>query len=219
MKLFVWDFHGVLEKDNDKAVLAISNQTLREFGYKEKLTEKECRKLSGLKWFQYFEYLLPAISHKSHIQLQERCFEISNQKPEIVAKYIQVNDYAEFVLETIKGKHQLALISNTKPASLQMYLKVTNLKKYFSESYTIAVDAHKKEICKTKKDFLTNILSQSKDDFEKVVIVGDSPSDMQLTKDISIPTITYLYSHPGRKFRECESDYKINDLREVLKEV
>jgi hypothetical protein len=31
--------------------------------------------------------------------------------------------------------------------------------------------------------------------------------------------ISYLYSHPERKFRDTNSDYKINDLREVLKEI
>jgi len=31
-KLFVWDFHGVLEKDNDLAVEVICNQVLEAFG-------------------------------------------------------------------------------------------------------------------------------------------------------------------------------------------
>lgn len=39
MILFVWDFHGVLEKDNEKAVVDISNQVLSEAGFKEKFTQ------------------------------------------------------------------------------------------------------------------------------------------------------------------------------------
>jgi len=31
-KLFVWDFHGVLEKDNEQAVIQISNDVLKELG-------------------------------------------------------------------------------------------------------------------------------------------------------------------------------------------
>lgn len=39
MKLFVWDFHGVLEKGNEGAVLEISNKILGDFRYKERFRD------------------------------------------------------------------------------------------------------------------------------------------------------------------------------------
>lgn len=40
MKLFIWDFHGVLEKGNDDAVVEITNLALRRHGYSRELTLK-----------------------------------------------------------------------------------------------------------------------------------------------------------------------------------
>ena len=45
MKLFVWDFHGVLEKGNDLAVLDITNKVLEQAGYSERLNEDFGRRI------------------------------------------------------------------------------------------------------------------------------------------------------------------------------
>jgi hypothetical protein len=47
MKLFVWDFHGVLEKGNDGAVVEITNIALQRFGYSRRMTIQEGEFLSG----------------------------------------------------------------------------------------------------------------------------------------------------------------------------
>lgn len=49
MKLFVWDFHGFLEKDNEKAVVEITNMVLSQFDYEERLSLDE---LSSFLWFK-----------------------------------------------------------------------------------------------------------------------------------------------------------------------
>ena len=55
--------------------------------------------------------------------------------------------------------------------------------------------------------------------FERVVIIGDSPGDIELSEVMGLEnTTTYLYSHPGKNFREGKADFYINDLRELLKE-
>jgi len=51
MKLFVWDFHGVLEKDNEKAVVKITNIVLSQSGYSERLNIDDCHRFYGLRWF------------------------------------------------------------------------------------------------------------------------------------------------------------------------
>ena len=54
--------------------------------------------------------------------------------------------------------------------------------------------------------------------FEKIVVVGDSPDDIELAS-VAKNSVSYLYAHPWKKFRGDKADYKINDLREVLKEL
>ena len=59
MNLFVWDFHGVLEKDCEFAVMEITNKVLEEFNIKKRINLKETKKLYGLKWSDYFRYCCP----------------------------------------------------------------------------------------------------------------------------------------------------------------
>lgn len=213
-KLFIWDFHGCLEKGNEKAVLEISNRALKHFGHKERFTEKEMDKLYGLKWWEYFEYILSNESHEKHLELQKACFNFQNAS-DIVAKYISPNNHAHFVLEEIKkAGHYQILISNTNPESLGLFIKSVKMEEYFSEENSFAVDLHTKTD-KTKNDVLEDFIKEK--GFDEIIIIGDSQADMEL-KDV-IGGKTYLYSHKEREFRECESDDKINDLREILKEV
>lgn len=212
-KIFVWDFHGVLEKGNEKAVLEISDSILKNYGYKERFTEEDMDKLYGLKWWEYFKYLLPYESHERHLELQKACF--NYQTFEIIARYTLPNDYAHHVLEEIvKAGHYQILISNTNPESLKLFIKAVNMEKYFSEGNSFAVDLHTSND-KTKNDVLKNFIKEKR--FDKIIIIGDSPMDMKL-KDV-IGGKTYLYSHKERKFRECKADVYINDLREILKEL
>jgi len=49
----------------------------------------------------------------------------------------------------------------------------------------------------------------------RIIVIGDSPQDM-----IPLPrAVHYLYAHKGVSFRECESTYRIRDLRDVLREL
>ncbi|NGX27937.1 MAG: hypothetical protein K940chlam1_00109 [Candidatus Anoxychlamydiales bacterium] len=73
MKLFVWDFHGVLEKGNDVAVIEITSSVLKKIGFKRFLTLREAKLLTGKKWYEYFAYLLPDEPLKIHLDLQVEC--------------------------------------------------------------------------------------------------------------------------------------------------
>lgn len=215
MKLFVFDFHGVLEKGNEGAVLEVSNHVLNRFGYSERFSEADCGVLYGKKWYEYFAYMLPYEPHQRHLELQEACFNYSDSHPEIIARHIQPNDHAHEVLEAIAQHHYQILISNTKPASLKIFLEAVNMTPYFSSENAFAVDTHEECSIRTKHDVLKEFLRGK--DFDRIVIVGDSPEEISL---VSVAGGTsYLYSHPGRPFRDCESDYRINDLRELLKEI
>ncbi len=76
MKLFVWDFHGVLEKGNDHAVLEITNLALHYHGYSREMTETESAFLSGQRWHDYFTFLVPGHPPEEYIKLlQNQRFE------------------------------------------------------------------------------------------------------------------------------------------------
>lgn len=215
MKLFVWDFHGVLEKDNDLAVLDISNQVLAQAGYNERFSAKDNQKYYGLKWYEYFEQLFPNLPKEEHMALQAACFSFAENHLEVLAKHIKPNEYAIEVLETIQNKgHDQILLSNTRPNDLLWFVDAVGIKNYFTDEKIIGVNAHEKH--GDKQEALTDYLHGKK--FDTIIYIGDSESDMKL-KEVYDGT-TYYYNHPHIDSQEkVVANYFIKDLREVLREV
>src|SRR5487761_1194368 len=111
MKLFIWDFHGVLEKDNEKAVIDISNAVLENAGYSERFTQEDNERFYGLKWYEYFQKLISGISKDECLKLQSYCFKYAEEHLEILAKHIKPNDYVIDVLTSIadSGNKQIVI--------------------------------------------------------------------------------------------------------------
>lgn len=217
MKLFVWDFHGVLEKGNDGAVVEITNIALEKHGYLRRMTMEEGELLAGLRWYEYISYLLPNQEHELYLSLQATCFEISKNRPDIVAKYISLNDNATEVLEAIRNSnHHQILISNTPPTALDSFVSMVGIEEYFPSSHRFGVDTHTQQQS-TKVDCLRAYL-QDKHFPDGIISIGDSQGDMNLIK-LHSKSKGYLYSHPGRTHRTADCHYQINDLREVMKEI
>lgn len=216
MKLFVWDFHGVLEKGNDAAVIEISNLALREGGYSRKLTHEHGMVMAGRSWHEYFSYLYPEILLTEALQLQQRSIEISIAQPEIIAKHIQLNDYAKEVLQKIaESPFTQIIISNCLPSMLDFFLKQIEMEDYFPIGHRFGV-ASSTPSQPSKGDCLKAFLVGRT--FSKgIVVIGDSPSDMDLIDDSE--AVGYHYSYPGRPHRPAKSHYRIHDLREILREV
>lgn len=215
-KLFVWDFHGVLEKGTENAVLEITNLALKRHGYFRQMTESENEFLFGRRWHEYFSYLMPEIEQEECFNLQTTCFEIQKQ-PEIISKHMRLNDHAEIVLNAIhNSSHCQILISNTVSEALEMFVKTVNVDHYFPLTHRFGINSHhQKEF--TKQDCLNKFL-QDNDPFEAIISIGDSPGDMALIHQ-NTKGIGYLYSHPHKKHRQTECHHKINDLRLVLNEL
>jgi phosphoglycolate phosphatase-like HAD superfamily hydrolase len=219
IKLFVWDFHGTLEKGNENASREITNNVLAKNRYKQRLTKQESIKLYGNKWYKYFEYLLPQEPHDTHVRLQAESFEWP-QAEVIVAKYLQPNDYAIEVIETIRAKgHAQVLLSNTTTNALPIFIRLAGLSDYFNSHNAIAISAHSRDVTTTKMEVLekyrkTNGLSK-----HNLIIIGDSLKDMELATLKQAKG--YYYRHPGL-IREKVLPINvrpINDLRAVLDEL
>lgn len=219
MKLFVWDFHGVLEKGNDEIVLEITNEALKQHDYSRRMTEQENHFLSGHRWHEYFSFLMPELEEEQCLKLQCTCIEISQGRWEVIAKHIRLNDHADTVLESIhNSEHHQILISNTQPEGLDIFVKMVNIGRYFPLSHRFGVNT-RDQIKLTKQESLNRYLKDN-DLFDTVVSIGDSPGDMALIHERIDPKgIGYLYTHPGKEHRPTNCHYKINDLRMVLQEI
>lgn len=215
MKLFVWDFHGVLEKDNEKAVVEISNEVLKAEGYQERFTDEDNERYYGLKWYQYFERLLPNLPREEHLRLQAACFKFAEQNLHILAKHIKPNDHALEVLERIaRAGHQQIVISNTRQNDLIWFLNAIGAREFFETGHVIGVNAHQTH--ESKPDALQAHLKGMS--FDRIVVIGDSEDDLKLGK--AAGATTYFYKHPGRRHEDTKfADRIAKDLRDVLREL
>ena len=143
MKLFVWDFHGVLEQDNEKAVIQISNSILKKNGFSERFSEDDVDRLYGLKWYQFFEYLLPKLSLDECKKLQADCLQNQKENWEIIRSIIKPTGHALDVLSQIKkAGHQQIVISNTRPSDIVLFLDAVGIREYFDNDQIFGVNAH-----------------------------------------------------------------------------
>jgi phosphoglycolate phosphatase-like HAD superfamily hydrolase len=188
---------------------------LANAGYVERFTEDDNERFYGLKWYQYFERLLPDISNKEHLALQAACFKFAEDNLDILAKHIKPNDHVIEVLSQIaKTSNQQIVISNTRQSDLIWFLNSIGIKDFFDDKHIIGVNAHQTHASKTDalKTHLEGI------SFDAIVVIGDSEDDLKLGKDVG--AITYFYKHPHREHENTENaDYIIKDLRTVLEQL
>jgi len=213
MKLFVWDLHGTLEKGNERAVIDISNSVLERFDYAERFSYADNQHLYGRKWYEYFDWLFADSDHDRDLELQEACFKLSETSPEMQCRWVRPTQYAPDVLSRIMSVHRQILISNTRAETLKVFIDVLGYSEFFSSANAFAVDGHAERPVGSKEEVLADFL-RGACNFEDIIVVGDSPSDMRL-KDVA-GGVTYLYAHPDFEFRKCVADHQIRDLRLVL---
>jgi phosphoglycolate phosphatase-like HAD superfamily hydrolase len=218
--LFAWDFHGTLEKDNVYAVYELCNLVLKEFGYEKQVSMKEVLDWQGLSWFDYFKLSVPSGSDKIWREMVNRVLSLQEKGWEIIKKYIKPRDFAREVLFEIKSKgHENILLTNSEQAHAEKFAAAVGISDLMDG--VIGVDTHRqtrinKEIHNIKGEVLRNFLSGK--EYSKVVMIGDKESDVKAGK--SCGAVTYLFSGPEvGSAKETTADHKINDLREVLKEL
>ena len=219
--LFAWDFHGVLEKDNEYAVLEITNRVLKEFKVKRQMTMEQCRLWYGLSWRDYFKNLYPGQQEKLYIRMCQRSLEIQQAEP-IIQKYIKPMDGAEEVLSKIqKSGHSNIVISNSDPISIVKFVQMIKLTSYFEN--LIGVDSQTlktKKLHSNKANYLKKFVKNRS--FDKIVVIGDRESDILAGQTVG--AITYLFT--GSKcftdydlIEEIKPNYVIERLGQVLREV
>lgn len=194
MKLVVWDLHGTLEQGNERAVIDISNKVLADHGYAERFSYADNPQLYGRKWYDYFAWLFNDGDHDRDLRLQDACFRLSEASLEMQCRHVRPASHAPEVLGRVRAGHHQILISNTRTATLKVFIDVLGYGEFFSSGNAFAVDGHAERPTASKEDVLAGYLRDA-DSYKEIIIVGDSPSDMRL-KNVA-GGITCLYAHPG----------------------
>lgn len=214
MKLFVWDFHGVLEKGNEFSVKEVTNRVLKEFNIPRRLSDEDLTRLYGQKWIDYFRELSPNSSEEELEAMTTRAFEISRKEKPFL-KYIKPMDNAEEVLRKIKERGGTNIVlSNSSQIGIVNFTNSVGLTYLFDTH--IGIDNHlEKEIeLKTKAQAIRDHINGK--NVEKIVVIGDHPKDIETGHEVN--AITYLFSET-ENFPEADAHFRITDLRGLLKEL
>ncbi|MBT3985848.1 HAD-IA family hydrolase [archaeon] len=208
--LFAWDFHGVLEKDTEYAVVERTNLTLKEFGYDLELSLEDLRPFYGMKWGDYYKHFIPGISEEKVREMVDWAVKTSQES---INKFIKPNDHAAEVLDTLNKKGNTnILISNTNPEAIFWFTDSVKLTDFFEK--IIGLDKHLEKETKSKSEAILEFKEQK--NFEKIVVIGDHEKDIE--EGIKVGAITYLFTKKDPSTIQTKADHIITDLREVFNE-
>lgn len=210
-RLIVWDLHGTLEQGNEVAVVKLSNEVLAYRGFRERFSESDAIRLYGLKWFEYFKFLLPNEEQHLWVALQDECFHLSELEFEIQRSCMSPTPWSHEVLAHLEKNSEQVLISNTRPRNLRLFKERLGLDRFFPEGRYFAVDGHSDHRA-TKLEVLEEYMEDRS--FERIVVVGDSASDMAL--GAAVGAYRVLFRHPYFRKKQIDADLHISDLRDLM---
>ena len=208
-KLFIWDFHGVLEKDNEYSVQELMLLTLRQHGYEREVSIDEVRQLYGKRWFDYMKHF----AHTSDEKAQEMVGTVLGlqQGWSIVQKHIKPREHAAEVLLQIAGAgHANIVVSNTAQEHMRHFLELVGLEHMVRQYHGVDNGTYAGKAAAMRCAAAC---------YDKAFVVGDSDDDIAAGK--AAGATTYLFINACNKNRKfiTEPDYSISDLRDVLKEL
>ncbi|QQG42934.1 MAG: HAD family hydrolase [Candidatus Giovannonibacteria bacterium] len=214
--LFIWDFHGVLEKDNEYAVQRICRQVVKEFGFNTKVYLEDVRRWYGLKWIEYFFNLTEEQDRRKLRKMVKRAREVSQK---IVHKYLKPMNHADYVLSQIKKSGGVnVIVSNARQDRIEDFVKIVGLQKYLYK--VIGIDGHTRFKFSTPMEKANAIsrLSAGKN-YARKIIIGDSESDILAGKMVGAKTYLFVKKMNSKKVSDIKADKTIDDLRKILPEI
>lgn len=215
--LIVWDFHGVMETGNLRAVWELTNMALCNLGYHEQFTLEQFSALYGKKWYEFFMEQF-GIDETRAKQIEQECFRLQQKHQDIMQKCIEPTRHVHDVLRKLKKHHHQILISSVTPDAFGMFLNLVKVHTYFTIGENAFASHHRSEHGEHKHDILSQQLVERYEDVAHVVLIGDSHTDMLLANHVGEKrTATrILYSHPEIAFRSEYADHRINNLADIL---
>jgi len=195
--LFVWDFHGTLEKGNEKCVHVIFNRVMKEHGIDKQMPMKEVIELYGKPWAGYFKHFTGS---KDEGYIQKLCARAIELSKELAPRYIEPADGAAEILAALKkAGHTNAVMSNTKPSRLKEFVQMVGLTEYFDDY--ISTDGDKTAQLRKWLDGRR---------FDRTYVIGDNEEEIEA--GIAIGATTILIERDNRK---SQANYRVHSLRQI----
>jgi phosphoglycolate phosphatase-like HAD superfamily hydrolase len=211
--LFVWDFHGVLEKGNEYALQEVINQVLEEFKFKRRAAIEEILLLAGKSWKDHYRHFLPGVSDEILSSMANRSNELGMPAAK---KFTRPNDFAADVLSQITGHGSKSIvISHTQKDAVKFFTDLVGITEFVDAHFATDLQDNNSTIAEAKIAAINKYMKGR--NFDKIVFVGDSEHDIEA--GLSVGAVTYLFSTDMKRASRTKAHHVISDLREVLKEL
>ena len=218
LKLFAWDFHGTLEQGTEIGFAEILRKLARENNYKTTVRLTEVRKLFGISILDYLRHFFPKLSDKEIYALRTQIKDRQNRKH--IEKYVKPAPFAHDVLENIKSVgHKNIVVSTSSRPHIIRFLEIVDMMKYFDGIFGTdrhALDKHF-DIVKEKTKVIKSFAKKHKIPNKNIIVIGDREGEIEA--GILLGAKTYQYIHPEITHIVTRAQFKIYDLREVLREI
>ena len=217
-KLFAWDFHGTLEQGTEVGFAEILRKLARENNYKTTIRLAEVRKLFGISILDYLKHFFPKLSDKEIYALRTQIKDRQNRKH--IEKYVKPAPFAHDVLENIKSVgHKNIVVSTSSRPHIIRFLEIVDMMKYFDGIFGTdrhALDKHF-DIVKEKTKVIKSFAKKHKIPNKNIIVIGDREGEIEA--GILLGAKTYQYIQPEITHIVTRAQFKIYDLREVLREI
>ena len=217
-KLFAWDFHGTLETGTEVGFAEILRKLARENNYKTTIKLEEVRKLFGISILDYLRHFFPKLSYDELYKYRNQIRDRQNRKH--IEKYVRPAPYAHEVLRKIKAAgHKNIVVSTSSRPHIIRFLEIVDLTEYFDEIFGTDRHALDKEfdIVSEKAKVINSFAKKHKIPSKNMVVIGDREGEIDA--GISLGAKTYQYIQPEIPHVVTRADFKIYDLREILREI
>jgi phosphoglycolate phosphatase-like HAD superfamily hydrolase len=195
--IFVWDFHGTLEKDNDKVVHIVCNKVLQEHGINRPVSMEEVVALYGMPWAGYFRHLTGSKDENYIQQLCKRATELSRK---FSPMYTKPADGAEELLASLKrAGHTNIVLSNTTPDRLLEFMQLVGLTGYADARISSEGD---------KTVQLKKWLDGKR--FDRIFVIGDNEPDIEAGLAVGATTILVT-----KKAVQTKAHHRVQSLLQI----
>lgn len=211
MILYVWDLHGVLEKDNEIALAEQLNFILERYGFNKKISVAEAKALSGKHYRQIFLELCPGITIKKAEQMGDFAVSTGIQ---FAKRYVKQREHAFEVLSKINERGDINIVaSNAAPDALKAYVEMLGFQGCFTALLPVICEHVKPDsfsIQDYKMQRIQEYIGNKK--FDRIKCIGDNEWDIEL--GLKLGAETYLFNLS--QTTKTKAHYVISDLRAVL---
>lgn len=213
IKLIVFDWNGTLIADT-LACMAADNRILKAYGGTP-VNLKTYRDTIIIPAINF--YTLHGCSREEFLQNPQKRVEIYQSFYETRVSKIRTRKSTKKLLHWLyKNKVESVILSNHTIEGIRSQLVRLGLDKYFT--HILANETVKSTLKgRNKKEKLDDFFQQSKLKPQEVIIIGDSPEEVEMGKHVGIITVSITNGYYARKrLIAAQPDYLINNLEEII---